>query len=104
MAVLKHTSPTALPVAPRPNPSSTVPSASTRRAVALGSVQAESSCLLVISRLHSRQSCRRQRGLKVLREKITDAMKVAMKSQDKLRLSTLRLALLGLTKPKVHAP
>src|SRR5882672_4188835 len=40
MAVLKHTSPTAWPVAPKPKPSSTVPSASTSRAVALGSVQA----------------------------------------------------------------
>src|SRR4051812_27820478 len=39
MAVLKQTSPTAVPVAPRPKPSSTVPSASTKSAVALGSSQ-----------------------------------------------------------------
>src|SRR5215470_10034580 len=60
MAVLKQTSPTAWPVAPKPCPSSTVPSASTSRAVALGSVQAVESCLLVMSRLHSRGSRRRQ--------------------------------------------
>src|SRR5687767_8229812 len=36
MAVLKHTSPTAEPSAPRPAPSMTVPSASTRTAVASG--------------------------------------------------------------------
>src|SRR5712691_11785197 len=40
MAVLKQTSPTAWPVAPRPKHSSTVPSASTSSAVAVGSVQA----------------------------------------------------------------
>src|SRR6478735_10743237 len=39
MAVLKQTSPGASPTAPRPKPSSTVPSASTRSAVARGSVQ-----------------------------------------------------------------
>src|SRR5262245_60381726 len=39
MAVLKQTSPTAVPTAPRPNPSKTVPSASTSRAVALGSAR-----------------------------------------------------------------
>ena len=37
-------SPTAWPAAPKPNPSSTVPSASTRRAVAAGSDQVVSSC------------------------------------------------------------
>src|SRR6267378_3258446 len=41
MAVLKHTSPTACPLAPKPKPSSTVPSASTSTAVASGSAQAE---------------------------------------------------------------
>ena len=40
MAVLKQTSPTAVPLAPSPKPSSTVPSASTKSAVALGSSQA----------------------------------------------------------------
>src|SRR5262249_55860273 len=39
MAVLKHTSPTAWPVAPRPMPSSTVPSASTSSAVTFGAIQ-----------------------------------------------------------------
>src|SRR6185312_54137 len=39
MAVLKQTSPTALPVAPRPCPAMTVPSSSTRRAVRGTSVQ-----------------------------------------------------------------
>ena len=41
MAVLKQTSPTAWPVAPKPNPSSTVPSASTSSAVGTGSDQPE---------------------------------------------------------------
>src|SRR6188472_1941303 len=39
MAVLKQTSPTAVPSAPSPKPSSTVPSASTKSAVGLGSSQ-----------------------------------------------------------------
>ena len=39
----------------------------------------------------------------MLREKITDAMKVAMKSQDKLRLSTLRLALSAITNAEIDA-
>jgi uncharacterized protein len=39
----------------------------------------------------------------VLREKITDAMKVAMKSQDKLRLSTLRLALSAIKNAEIDA-
>src|ERR1700683_448577 len=39
MAVLKQTSPTARPVAPKPKPSSTVPSASTKSAVGSGSSQ-----------------------------------------------------------------
>src|SRR3954469_22823420 len=95
MAVLKQTSPTAWPLAPRPKPSSTVPSASTSSAVALGSIQAELSCWAGISRLHSRPSRRRQSGAEsrgsVLRDKINNEVKQAMKSQDKLRLSTLRL-------------
>src|SRR5262247_2602836 len=62
MAVLKQTSPTAWPTAPSPVPSNTVPSASTRRAVARGSVQPFVSCLAVIGGLHSRPLCRRQRG------------------------------------------
>src|SRR5262245_9999761 len=111
MAVLKQTSPTACPAAPRPEPSSTVPSASTSRAVATGSVQPFTSCLAVIGGLHSRPLRRRQRGWlwillpastpcflmacllegPVLREKINDSVKTAMKAQDKLRLATLRL-------------
>src|SRR5712672_863167 len=60
MAVLKQTSPTAWPAEPRPTPSSTVPSASTSRAVAGGSVQPSMSCLAVsclavIGGLHSRE-------------------------------------------------
>ena len=39
IAVLKQTSPVAEPVAPRPKPSRTVPSANTKRAVGLGSAQ-----------------------------------------------------------------
>src|SRR5215468_4946951 len=39
MAVLKQTSPTAWPVAPKPKPSNTVPSASTSSALAFGSTQ-----------------------------------------------------------------
>src|SRR5262245_62021809 len=39
MAVLKHTSPTASPSAPKPKPSMTAPSASTRRPVTRGASQ-----------------------------------------------------------------
>src|SRR6202171_3449671 len=95
MAVLKHTSPTALPSAPRPNPSSTVPSASTRRAVGTGSGQPLSACFVFMSGLHSGEPGGRQsrgiRGPIVLREKLTEATKEALKSGDKLKLSTLRL-------------
>src|ERR1700687_3810529 len=48
MAVLKHTSPTAWPVAPRPKPSSKVPSASTSTAVGVASTQPELACLSVM--------------------------------------------------------
>src|SRR5689334_19751762 len=41
MAVLKHTSPTASPSAPKPAPSMIVPSASTRRPVVRGTSQSE---------------------------------------------------------------
>src|SRR6478672_10583441 len=54
MAVLKQTSPTAWPSAPRPKPSSTVPSASTRSAVGLRSGQAKAFSDVVMSALHSR--------------------------------------------------
>src|SRR6266849_3143243 len=62
MAVLKHTSPTAWPVAPSPCPSSTVPSASTSTAVGAGSAQADSSCLSFMGGLHSRGAPERQSG------------------------------------------
>jgi uncharacterized protein YqeY len=39
----------------------------------------------------------------VLREKINDAVKVAMKSQDKLRLSTLRLMNAGIKNADIEA-
>src|SRR5580704_5701299 len=104
MAVLKQTSPTAWPVAPKPIPSSTVPSASTKRAVGTGSGQPAASCLPFMRRLHSAGRCRRQRTPRhrtildetrredtVLRDQINDAVKTAMKAQDKLRLSTLRM-------------
>src|SRR5882757_150896 len=60
MAVLKQTSPTAWPSAPRPKPSSTVPSASTRSAVGLWSGQAELFSGDVMSALHSRHILMRQ--------------------------------------------
>src|SRR5207342_3307225 len=60
MAVLKQTSPTAWPSAPRPKPSSTVPSASTRSAVGLWSGQAEALSDVVMSALHSRRTSARQ--------------------------------------------
>src|SRR4051812_48879950 len=47
MAVLKQTSPTALPVAPMPAPSMTVPSASTSSAVGRRSVQPDMDRFLV---------------------------------------------------------
>src|SRR6185312_9442762 len=52
IAVLKQTSPTAWPSAPRPKPSSTVPSASTRSAVGLRSGQAEAFSDVVMSASH----------------------------------------------------
>src|SRR5229473_5029028 len=60
MAVLKQTSPTAWPSAPRPKPSSTVPSASTRSAVGLWSGQAEALSDWVMSALHSLRGLARQ--------------------------------------------
>src|SRR5450756_137666 len=60
MAVLKQTSPTAWPSAPRPKPSSTVPSASTRSAVGLWSGQAEAFSEGVMNALHSRRMRLRQ--------------------------------------------
>src|ERR1700716_3746081 len=97
MAVLKHTSPTAWPVAPKPKPSSTVPSASTSRAVALGSVQAllalvEASlgCVSVIESLNLGPARRLawewganlRKAIAVLRDEINTALKAAMKARD----------------------
>src|ERR1700758_4879010 len=62
MAVLKQPSPTAWPSAPRPKPSSTVPSASTRSAVGLWSGQAASFSCCVMRPVHSPASRRRQSG------------------------------------------
>src|SRR5882762_1003819 len=119
MAVLKQTSPTACPVAPKPSPSITVPSASTRRAVGAGSVQPgfdllESSCRLVMRPLDSGDRRRRQSAMcasrtafavpcpnlylsrtanevTMLRDDINSALKDAMKAKDGRRVSTLRL-------------
>src|SRR6266702_1551829 len=60
MAVLKQTSPAAWPSAPRPKPSSTMPSASTRSAVGLWSGQAAAFSVVVMSALHSRGGGLRQ--------------------------------------------
>src|SRR5450432_757091 len=62
MAVLKQTSPTAVPSAPRPKPSSTVPSASTSSAVGLWSGQASELSVVVISASHNPCAPSRQRG------------------------------------------
>src|SRR5215470_5282737 len=98
MAVLKQTSPTACPVAPNPWPSSTVPSASTSTAVGAGSAQPLAACLSFMRRLHSRRAGTRQSGKRrnasevdMLRDDINAALKDAMKSGDKRRVSTLRL-------------
>src|SRR5260370_14708629 len=119
MAVLKQTSPTACPEAPKPEPSITVPSASTRRAVGAGSVQPgfdpfESSCRLVMRPLDSGDRGRRQSApcasgtafampcpnlylsqtaneVTMLRDDINSALKDAMKAKDERRGSTPRL-------------
>src|SRR6266481_5223752 len=95
MAVLKHTSPTAWPLAPKPNPSSTVPSASTRTAVGFGSSQASrgSECSGCFSRIESIDVWPPQQGkaIAVLRDEINTALKSAMKARDERRVSTLRL-------------
>src|SRR5207237_2752724 len=96
MAVLKHTSPTACPLAPKPKPSSTVPSASTSAAVAAGSAQAGAAgCESLMRSLNLLPNPPRRGDLReaiaVLRGKINEAMKAALKAQDKLKLSTLRL-------------
>src|SRR5215470_17020025 len=107
MAVLKQTSPTAWPVAPRPNPSSTVPSASTSSAVAAGSVQAwvrasvraSLGCVSLIKSLNlavkaptrGSRPARLRKAIAVLRDEINTALKGAMKARDERRVSTLRL-------------
>jgi uncharacterized protein YqeY len=77
----------------------------------MGSGQLESSCLRVIGGLDSDGNAARQRrrfGLKtrektVLREKISDGTKAAMKSGDKLRLSTLRLVSAAIKNAEIEA-
>src|SRR5262245_15564267 len=115
MAVLKQTSPTAWPVAPKPSPSSTVPSARTRRAVARGSVQealedspaaslgrAATGCFSLIQGLNlvpapaveaisARLGAILRKAIAVLRDEINTALKDAMKARDERRVSTLRL-------------
>src|SRR5579859_2115824 len=133
MAVLKHTSPTAWPMAPNPVPASTMPSASTRRAVAAGSLQrasdpAESSIMRVMTPLDSgarrrRQNkparcarpplqfrrraymCRRPNSeVTMLRDDINNALKDAMKARDERRVSTLRLVNSALKNADIEAP
>src|SRR3977135_62410 len=106
MAVLKQTSPTAWPAAPSPVPCSTVPSASTSTAVGLGSLQpaAGAACLSFIAGLPP-CGCRKPqgrlsqeptaalsaKGIAMLRDDINNALKTAMKAQEPLRVSTLRM-------------
>ena len=109
--MLKQTSPTAWPVAPKPKPSSTVPSASTSSAVGSGSsqrlwsavVSASASAYIGAYRVCGRhQRLPRMRGgarprrilqeaIAVLRDEINNALKDAMKAGDARRVSTLRL-------------
>src|SRR6266702_3655998 len=119
MAVLKHTSPPAWPVAPSPRPSSTVPSASTRMAVARGSAQlaacaapAACACVSFIAGLHvrgprvvgaGRRGGELRKAIAMLREEINNALKEAMKSQDKRRVSTLRLVNSALKNADIEA-
>src|SRR4029079_15201385 len=118
MAVLKHTSSTAWPVAPKPTPSTTVPSASTSSAVALGSAppsvggspasgfprSASAGCFSVIEGLNLKPRRRSRIGstrwrwarplrkaIAVLRDEINTALKGAMKARDERRVSTLRM-------------
>src|SRR5580704_41355 len=108
MAVLKQTSPTAEPVAPKPMPSSTVPSASTSSAVGLGSSQSPRFCALVcgapvcgcvaIAKGLNVPGARLpltgpnwEEAIAVLRDDINNAMKAAMKAGQARRVSTLRL-------------
>src|SRR6266480_2808790 len=112
MAVLKQTSPTAWPVAPKPKPSNTVPSASTSNALAFSSAQdalaascaegAAAGCFSSIEGLslecaagiHSASpdsGATLREAIAVLRDEINTALKGAMKARDERRVSTLRL-------------
>src|SRR6202035_2963829 len=121
MAVLKQTSPTAWPVAPKPEPSSTVPSASTSSAVGLGSSQSAFGCGCVgigkslnhahnesnlgVSRrsLRDRQTpCHLREALAVLRDDINSALKEAMKAGEARRVSTLRLVKAAILEPETR--
>src|SRR5262249_53402818 len=105
----------AWPAAPKPVPSSTVPSASTSTAVGLGSLQpaaaCDAACVSFIAGLHlcppqpiwadsgARQgpsadgqwAGRLAKGIAMLRDDINNALKTAMKAQDQRQVSTLRL-------------
>src|SRR5262245_21330531 len=78
MAVLKQTSPTALPTAPKPMPSSTVPSASTKSAVAFGSVHPESACLGLIRGLDSHDSPQRKASGRVIPQTEAGLLSIAV--------------------------
>src|SRR5262245_2260291 len=112
MAVLKQTSPTAWPIAPKPVPSNTVPSARTRSALAFGSTQAVlagsppewAGCFSLIESLslggapafaspsaRSRLGAILREAIAVLRDEINTALREAMKARDERRVSTLRL-------------
>src|SRR5262249_24594019 len=90
-------SPTAWPVAPKPKPSSTVPSASTSSAVGFGSSQSEPGCVGIgkglnvpVTRLPL-TGPNRNEAIAVLRDDINNALKEAMKAGQARRVSTLRL-------------
>src|SRR5262249_22507830 len=118
MAVLKHTSPTAWPLAPKPKPRNTVPSASARTAVGLGSAQAPSrsagsGCLSCIEDIDCDMSLEPgfdrasisviAEGIAVLREEINSALKTAMKARDERRVSTLRLINAAINNAEIEA-
>ena len=84
----------------------------------MGSVQPESSCLMVMSGLNSREPPQRQRvwgdiekfhdidrfgGFAVLRDDINNALKDAMKARDERRVSTLRLVNSSLKNADIEA-
>src|SRR5215475_14974327 len=123
MAVLKQTSPTACPVAPSPKPSRTVPSASTSRAVGLGSAQASpevpaeaafdwvmaSYLRIILCEARGRRvpppgkENRQERGSPVLRDDINKALTEAMKAKNERAVSTLRMVNSSLKNADIEA-